>query len=81
MEALFSAAPVPDPTHRRDRIILQGDIPSPLDPPSGCAFRTRCRNALPACAGALPPLRDVGPGHQTTCIWDGLALRATLQDP
>jgi oligopeptide transport system ATP-binding protein len=55
-EALLSAAPDPDPDARRRRIILQGDIPSPLDPPSGCAFAGRCRFALDACRAAPPPL-------------------------
>ncbi len=79
-EALFSAAPVPDPTLRRGsgRVILQGDIPSPLNPPSGCAFRTRCRFARAACAEAVPPLRAVGPGHFTACIRDDIALQASL---
>lgn len=78
-EALFSAAPIPDPTARRQRIILQGDIPSPLNPPSGCAFRTRCRYALPACAAAVPPLREVAPGHHAACIRDDIALQASVQ--
>jgi oligopeptide transport system ATP-binding protein len=80
-EALFSAAPIPDPTLKRGRIILQGDIPSPIDPPSGCAFRTRCRYALPACAGAVPVLREIVPGHQTACIRDDIALQASIQEP
>ncbi|MGE0716624.1 MAG: ABC transporter ATP-binding protein [Alphaproteobacteria bacterium] len=75
-EALFSAAPVPDPTLRRERIVLTGDIPSPINPPSGCAFRTRCRYALPACAETPPPLREVGPGHFKACIRDDLSLTA-----
>ena len=69
-EALLSAAPVPDPKAKRERIILQGDIPSPVDPPSGCVFRTRCRYALPDCAAVVPPPRAVGPGHFTACIRD-----------
>jgi oligopeptide transport system ATP-binding protein len=80
-EALFSAAPIPDPRLRRSRIILQGDIPSPLNPPSGCAFRTRCRHALPACAAAVPPLREVMPGHFTACIRDDIALQASVSTP
>jgi oligopeptide transport system ATP-binding protein len=77
-EALFSAAPIPDPTLRRSRILLQGDIPSPIDPPSGCAFRTRCRHALPECAAAVPPLRAVGPRHFSACIRDDIALQASV---
>ncbi|ONG56206.1 peptide ABC transporter ATP-binding protein [Pseudoroseomonas deserti] len=77
-EALFSAAPIPDPTVRRSRVLLQGDIPSPIDPPSGCAFRTRCRHALPECATVVPPLRQVGPGHLSACIRDDIALQASI---
>jgi oligopeptide/dipeptide ABC transporter ATP-binding protein len=74
-EALFSAAPDPDPTVRRQRIILTGDIPSPSAPPSGCVFRTRCRYAIAACAGAEPAFREVRPGHFKACIRDDLALQ------
>ena len=70
--ALLSAAPVPDPTVRRERTILQGDIPSPMNPPSGCVFRTRCPHAIPDCATAVPPLREVAPGHVKACIRDDL---------
>jgi peptide/nickel transport system ATP-binding protein len=69
-EALLSAAPIADPTIKRDRIILQGDIPSPINPPSGCVFRTRCRYALEECSKAVPPLREVAPGHFKACIRD-----------
>lgn len=75
-EALLSAVPIPDPTIQRERIMLTGDMPSPLDPPSGCSFRTRCRYALPACAGAVPALREVAPGHMKACIRDDLHLAA-----
>ncbi|RTR30973.1 ABC transporter ATP-binding protein [Deinococcus radiophilus] len=71
-EALLSAAPVPDPTIKRQRIILQGDIPSPINPPSGCVFRTRCRYAIPECAEVIPALREVKPGHFKACIRDDI---------
>ncbi|GGD33525.1 ABC transporter ATP-binding protein [Aureimonas glaciei] len=67
-KALIATAPVPDPTLERQRIILKGDIPSPLDPPSGCVFRTRCPHAIPACAETLPPTEAVGPDHFVACI-------------
>jgi oligopeptide/dipeptide ABC transporter ATP-binding protein len=73
-EALFSAAPIPDPTVRRQRIVLKGDIPSPISPPSGCVFRTRCRYALPACAATVPPLEEIAPGHFKACLRDDLDL-------
>jgi oligopeptide/dipeptide ABC transporter ATP-binding protein len=75
-EALFSAAPDPDPTVRRQRIILTGDIPSPSAPPSGCVFRTRCRYAISACAGAEPEFREIRPGHFKACIRDDITLQA-----
>jgi len=50
--------------------LLHGDLPSPIDPPSGCVFRTRCRYAIPDCAAVVPPPREVGPGHVTACIRD-----------
>ena len=74
-EALFSAAPVADPKVKRNRIVLSGDIPSPLAPPSGCSFRTRCRYAKPECAVSAPPLREVSPGHFKACIRDDLSLQ------
>ncbi len=77
-EALLSAAPQPDPTIARDRIMLVGDIPSPLNPPSGCTFRTRCRYAQPECAVTRPELREVQPGHYKACLRDDLTLRAML---
>ncbi|MGI8747101.1 MAG: oligopeptide/dipeptide ABC transporter ATP-binding protein, partial [Deinococcus sp.] len=69
-EALLSAAPIPDPTVKRQRIILEGDIPSPINPPSGCVFRTRCRYAIAECAAVVPALREVSPGHFKACIRD-----------
>ena len=71
-QALLDAAPRPDPEARRTRRLLQGDIPSPVDPPSGCVFRTRCPYAIDACAAAVPALRHVGPGRFTACIRDDI---------
>jgi peptide/nickel transport system ATP-binding protein len=67
-KALLSAVPIPDPTVRRDRILLQGDIPSPVNPPSGCVFRTRCPVATRECAEDIPPLEQVSEGHFAACI-------------
>ncbi len=67
-EALLSAVPIPDPTIKRERIILEGDIPSPINPPSGCVFRTRCPIATEECAQVVPPLEEVSPGHFKACI-------------
>ncbi|WP_419884181.1 ABC transporter ATP-binding protein [Peribacillus sp. B-H-3] len=66
-KALLSAVPVPDPAIKRERIILKGDIPSPVDPPSGCKFRTRCPMAEEICASAVPKYRDQGNGHFASC--------------
>jgi oligopeptide transport system ATP-binding protein len=66
-QALLSAAPEPDPDAPRTRIILQGDVPSPLAIPPGCRFHTRCPIAQPVCRVQPPPLREVGPGHQAAC--------------
>jgi oligopeptide/dipeptide ABC transporter ATP-binding protein len=72
--ALLSAIPVPDPTRKRDRIILTGDVPTPINPPSGCRFRTRCPWAIDDCAKIDPELREITPGHTAACIrvpgWD-----------
>jgi peptide/nickel transport system ATP-binding protein len=71
-QALLAAVPHPDPARARHRTLLVGDIPSPGNPPSGCVFRTRCPFALAACAGEIPQLREVAPGHAKACIRDDI---------
>jgi oligopeptide transport system ATP-binding protein len=67
-EALLSAVPVTDPTARRKRIVLKGEVPSPLNPPSGCHFHTRCPIAkFPLCAAEIPPLEQKRAGHWAAC--------------
>ncbi len=66
-EALLSAVPVPDPTVKRQKRILQGDVPSPVNPPAGCHFHTRCPYAMAHCKVEAPPLREIAPGHHVSC--------------
>ncbi|MBE6987575.1 MAG: dipeptide ABC transporter ATP-binding protein [Ruminococcaceae bacterium] len=66
-QALMSAIPIPDPTHEKEQIILEGEIPSPLNPPSGCHFHTRCRFAEPKCAQEEPPFIEYEKGHYVAC--------------
>ena len=68
-QMLLSAIPIanPDVSAARKRIRLEGEIPSPLSPPSGCPFRTRCPKASPGCAGRVPPLKEVSTGHYAAC--------------
>ena len=66
-EALLSAVPVPDPAATKRRIILEGDVPSPIDPPSGCRFHPRCRYRQPVCSEQAPPLRELAAGQFAAC--------------
>lgn len=77
-KALLSAVPVPDPTVKKSRIILKGDIPTPLNPPSGCVFHTRCPIAqFPICSEEVPPLLEHKPGQFAACHFPGAPLPTT----
>ena len=66
-KALLSAIPIADPEEKKDRIILQGDVPSPANPPTGCTFHTRCSSCMEICRKECPDLKDVGRGHKVAC--------------
>ena len=66
-EALMAAAPIADPRARRERLVIEGDVPSPMNPPSGCHFHTRCPYALARCKTEYPPLQEIVPGHVVAC--------------
>jgi oligopeptide/dipeptide ABC transporter ATP-binding protein len=80
-EALLSAVPIPDPdlSEERERIVLQGDVPSPIHPPSGCRFHPRCRYATDICSQVEPPLVDYGNGHLAACHHPLNVDKATLE--
>ncbi len=66
-QALFSAIPMPDPDIKKERVLLQGDIPSPANPPSGCKFHTRCSKCMEKCKNSVPQPKDMGNGHVVCC--------------
>ncbi len=75
-EALLSAVPIPDPTMKRKRILLEGDVPSPINPPSGCRFHTRCALRVPSCSANEQTLKEISPGHWVACqVRTGVAVR------
>ncbi|MFC7397856.1 ABC transporter ATP-binding protein [Chelatococcus sp. GCM10030263] len=76
--ALLSAIPIPDPTARRASAVLGGDVPSPISPPAGCGFRTRCPHAVEACALEAPALRPFGESQSAACIRDDVVFASGL---
>ncbi len=70
-QALLSASPIPDPGKKQKRILLKGDVPSPINPPPGCRFHTRCPFARELCRKKVPELREISAGHFADCFWAG----------
>ena len=66
-KALFSAIPVPDPKVKKERIVLEGSIPSPANPPKGCKFHTRCKYCMEKCKNEVPVQKEIEPGHYVVC--------------
>jgi oligopeptide/dipeptide ABC transporter ATP-binding protein len=66
-EALMSAVPPADPRRKKQRILLEGDVPSPINPPSGCSFHPRCRYCQEICTQAIPVMQDIEQGHRAAC--------------
>lgn len=78
-KALLSAVPVPDPNFKREEILLEGDIPSPSNPPSGCTFHTRCPFAMDRCKQQVPQLEEIKPGHYVAChLYDADMIDKTV---
>jgi oligopeptide/dipeptide ABC transporter ATP-binding protein len=75
-QALLASVPIADPRSKRLKPLVDGDVPSPVNPPSGCAFHTRCRYAMERCKSERPALRDAGPGHQVACLLNDGSGRA-----
>ena len=81
-QALMAAIPKTDPNLRTRRVMLQGDVPSPVNPPSGCRFHPRCPFARADCSQSEPPLEEVRPGHFVACFyWKEVAERSEVHTP
>lgn len=78
-QALLSSVPVADPTVKRRHILLEGDLPSPVNPPSGCLFHTRCPHCTEKCRTEVPCMRETSPGHFVKCHYEGLSLEGAQE--